>query len=432
MRIRLSIVLIAACGLVIWACGDNNGEARLGGTGGTGALSCDTLNEPPPGCDEPCSSDASCPSGTYCLDGSCFAQCTATEGCNDSATCNSRGRCVPNLGTGGTGGTGNVAGNACQSVRVTPSRSIPNVVFLVDESGSMDATFEGNLDRWEAAHEAIVGNPDAVPPVVGVVKPLESVVRFGLTTYHSIGGAAGGECPIFQTEVPIALDNHADIDAAYPASFQDIGVDTPTGESIDRLVSELQDDPPPADGPTIIVLATDGEPDTCATPNPQNGQEEAVTAATNAYAVDPGDPSDFRIETFILSVGEEVSDSHLQEMANVGIGLPRNTSGPDAAKFWKATDSNQLAQAFGEIIAASISCDIQMQERFVDPVKACAEGDVRLDGAQIPCVGPNGDGWLVKPDDDQVIQLVGTACDTLKSGDVEFSAEFPCGSVVVQ
>ena len=34
--------------------------------------------------------------------------------------------------------------------------------------------------------------------------------------------------------------------------------------------------------------------------------------------------------------------------------------------------------------------------------------------------------------DDQVIELVGSACDTLKTGDVTFSAEFPCGSVVVE
>ena len=35
----------------------------------------------------------------------------------------------------------------------------------------------------------------------------------------------------------------------------------------------------PAPGDKVIVLATDGEPDTCAEPNPQNGQGVAVAAA---------------------------------------------------------------------------------------------------------------------------------------------------------
>jgi hypothetical protein len=406
--------------LVLVACGDSGaGDSR--GTGGSGGvtLDCTTLTNPPPDCQKSCSSDTQC-EASFCSNGVCLAQCTADEGCATGSSCNISGRCVPDMGTGGTGGTGNTTG--CQSVVITPTRSIPNVMFLVDESGSMDAGFGGGLDRWQAAHQAIVGNPDADPPVVGIVEQLQSIVRFGLTTYHSQGGFSGPRgCPIFETEVAIALDNHSAIDSAYPSDFQDIGVDTPTGESIDRLVFELQETPPPADGPTIIVLATDGEPDTCATPNPQEGQPQAVAAAKNAFDV-------VGIQTFILSVGEEVSDGHLQDMANVGVGLPESTSGPEAAPFWKATDSNQLAAAFDEIISASISCEIQMDKRFDDKVKACADGDVQLNGTPLSCP----DDWQVKPGADDIIELVGSACDTFKSGAATFSAVFPCGAIIVE
>ncbi|MBT8466635.1 MAG: VWA domain-containing protein, partial [Deltaproteobacteria bacterium] len=383
MRKSLSVVFVGLSGLALLACGGNGSGDPFSGTGGSGGvvLTCASLQNPPPDCDETCTSDSQC-EASFCQNGKCVANCTATEGCGPNATCNTaRGRCVPNMGTGGTGGIGNTGGNACQSVTITPTRTIPNVMFLVDESGSMDASFGGGLDRWEAAHQAIVGNPDAVPPVEGIVEQLEAIVRFGLTTYHSQGGFGSGgglECPIFETEVSIALNNHSAIDAAYPATFQDIGVDTPTGESIDRLVTELQTNPPPAAGPTIIVLATDGEPDTCTTPNPQTGQPEAVAAATNAYTAG--------FQTFILSVGNEVSDAHLQDMANVGVGLPANGSGGDA-DFWKATDSDQLATAFDEIVRGSISCDIQMDKRFDDKEKACndPESDVQLNGVPLSC-----------------------------------------------
>ena len=426
MRIRLSILLIAACGLVIWACGSSDGSRGIrGGTGGTGALSCDTLDDPPPGCDDPCSSDSECTDGTYCLDGRCFAQCTPDEGCNQNATCSLRGRCMLVQGTGGAGGSGNVGGsNACQSVRVTPSRSIPNVMFLVDQSRSMDGSFSGDI-RWDAAHDAITN----------VVSQLDPIVRFGLTTYTSYNESNDnvpvvGPCPQLPIQIPFDNDTPSDITdpSAFPGSYPG-GEDTPTGDSIDALVSFINGAPPPDDGPTIIVLATDGLPDSCENPDPDTTATEdqalgeAVAAAKRAFDV-------HQIQTFILSVGPGVTDAHLQEMANVGIGLPGDTTGPGAADFWKATNSDQLAQAFGDIIGASISCDIQMQERFVDPVKACAEGDVTLDGAALDC--PDDNGWRVKPGADDVIELLGTACDRLKSGDVEFSAEFPCGTVVVQ
>ena len=60
----------------------------------------------------------------------------------EGSSCNVRGRCVPDVGTGGTGGTGNTATAASRST-ITPTRSIPNVMFLVDQSGSMERTFGG-------------------------------------------------------------------------------------------------------------------------------------------------------------------------------------------------------------------------------------------------------------------------------------------------
>jgi len=433
MRSSLSIALVAFSGLVILACGGSGSDGPPkggGGTGGTGgvSMSCETLDPMPEGCDELCpsGSDSECTLGTHCLNGTCEAQCTATQGCAEGASCNVRGRCVGS--TGGTGGTGNTGGgNSCQSVTITPTRSIPNVMFLVDQSGSMRdpvcspggvGTCPNNPpDRWEAAHGAITT----------IVQELQSIVGFGLTTYHSNGGGSvPAQCPILETEVAIAMDNFSSIDANYASSFPG-GGDTPTGESIDAVVNAIEGASLPGDGPTILVLATDGEPDTCAVPNPQEGQPEAVAAASNACTAQNGACTG--IQTYILSVGDDVGQDHLQDMANVGIGLAQDGSEGNA-EFWVGLNPDQLTIAFRDIISASISCDIQMDEQFANTVQACNEGDVRLDGVALPC--SQTDGWRVKPGVDDVIELVGSACVTLRSGEVTFSATFPCGAIIVE
>ena len=113
-------------------------------------------------------------------------------------------------------------------------------------------------------------------------------------------------------------------------------------------------------------------------------------------------------------------------MANEGVGLNRNGSQGDAP-FWVGTDPQDLENQFQEIISGSISCDVQLDERFDDKVIACDEGDVQLNGTPLSCPSD----WRVKPGVDDVIELLGAACDTFKSGDVTFSATFPCGAVVV-
>ncbi len=426
MRKWLSIGLAAGIGVAFLACGGDGsngppfGSGGTNGTGGTGgtSLTCATLQSPPPSCGTPCTSDTQC-EGAYCSSGSCAANCTATQGCGSNEVCTVRGRCEPVFGTGGTGGSGNIGGDNCQSVVVTPSRSIPNVMFLVDQSGSMTTGFGGGENRWEAAHSALNS----------IVSDLDAIVRFGLTTYTSDNGDNNPPCPRLPTQVGFALNNAGSFvddpnvyPYRYPGNSSDPtwgGGDTPTGDSLDALVSVIQSSPPPSDGPTIVVLATDGEPDSCEIPNPNptaQARQEAVNAATSAHAAG--------IDVYVLWVGT-LSDSgtraHMQEVADAGIG--------GTGTVWVGDDPASLSEAFQTIISDSISCDITVAEQFVDPVKACQEGDVRLDGIPLACSDTNG--WRVKPGNNQVIELVGAACDTLKTGDVMFRAEFPCGSVIV-
>lgn len=436
MRSGLSIVLVAVGGLVVLACGGGGSDGPPFGSGGTagtggGGLTCETLENPPAGCDTPCpGGDADCEAGTFCLNGVCSAQCTTDPDCGSGYACTPRGTCLLVTGTGGTGGTGNSGGNACRDIEVTPTRSIPNVMFLVDQSGSMTTSFGGGENRWEAANTVINS----------IVSGAESIVRFGVTTYASRNGDQNPPCPRLPTQIDFALENSVNIadTGLYPYEYPtDAGEDTPTGDSIDSLVSIIQSDPPPSDGPTIIVLATDGAPDSCEYPDPstssqrQQAEGEVVTAAGAAH--------DAGIDLFVLWVGT-LSDNgirnHLQEVANEGVGLPADGSGGDA-QFWVGTDPQSLEDEFCTIIRESISCEIQIDRPFDDREKACLEGDVRLGGVPLTCsTNPAMPGdWQVKEDAPNVIELLGDACTTFKDACEDepptFTATFPCGAVVV-
>ncbi len=419
----LSIVLVSIGALGLAACSGSSDNPFTGGTGGGaggtgGPRSCDELDPPPEGCDATCGNDADCLLGTYCSNGVCAAQCVSVEDCGSSEECNTRGRCVPVfVGTGGVGGTGGI--DNCQSVEVTPTRSVPNVMFLVDQSGSMTQSFPGPGNRWVAARNAINA----------VVGDKESIVRFGLTTYTSDDG--NDPCPLLPVagdptaaspRVDFGLNNAAAIGNTtnYPTSYpSDAGDETPTGDSVDLLVSVIQGNPPPADGPTIIVLATDGEPDSCEQPNPNptaQARQEAVDAAAAAHAQG--------IDVFVLWVGDlddnpgDPTRSHMQDVANAGV--------EGTGTVWVGDDPESLSNAFDSIISDSISCDIEIDKPFDDVVKACDEGDIQLNGSPLSCP----DDWRVKGDN--IIELVGDACATFKSGDVTFTAEFPCGAIIVE
>src|SRR5262249_24932837 len=80
-----------------------------------------------------------------------------------------------------------------------------------------------------------------------------------------------------------------------------------------------------------ILLVTDGNPDRCGEPDPQCGQDDAITAVQAAFAAG--------ISTYVVGIGDITAATndpgcwgrcgplHLQDLANAGAGLPvlRNT-----------------------------------------------------------------------------------------------------------
>ncbi len=289
----------------------------------------------------------------------------------------------------------------CGDINVVVNGITPTVQLLIDQSGSMTADF-GPTNRWDAVSDTLMG-PD------GVVAQLQDDVRFGVSLYTSFDGNNGGVCPVM-SEVPPALSNYNAMNAVVaPAEPQQ---DTPTGEAIDAVAATLSQVITP--GPRIIVLGTDGEPDTCAEPNPQNGQQRAIQAAQRAY--------EQGIHTFIVSVGDEVGADHLQDMANAGRGLA--IGGMENAPFYVALDPDELVNAFRAIVGGVTGCVFTINGE-VDPAKA-GQGLVALDGDELEY----GTEWIML--DSKSFEVLGAACEALQDGDLHHvSAVFPCGVVIV-
>jgi hypothetical protein len=386
--------LLAAAVLFVACSSGNAGTDALVGPG----TACKTVVS---GCGGGCTGDEECGAGLYCnLGGTCSADCADGHGCPSGSMCDlPRGKCIADPSALDAGDPGE--GGTCPNVTVNFAKQTPTVALLVDQSGSMTEKFGGGT-RWSVARDALVNGTN------GVVKIMEKEVRFGLAMYTSKSGFTGGACPLL-AEVDIALSNYAAIRDKLMAS-DPIG-DTPTGESIDAVVKKLEN--PAIPGPKYIVLATDGEPDTCAVPNPQNGQKEAIAAAQNAWKKS--------IPVFYIAVSSDVSASHAQQMANAGQGL--DPMGTKKAKYYLASDAASMKAAFDAIIYGVRSCTFKLNAKVVDPTK----GIVTVDGAKVPYNDPNG--WTLSADGTEVT-LNGSACEKVKSGDHSISAQFACGAAV--
>lgn len=388
-------------------------------------------------CGTACNHTHPCADGLYCsAEQLCAKACLEDKDCGSRQHCNPSGEClagaVSAVGGGGGGGgkppgatAGKNAGGgfvldagssrrdaaiggSCQAADVAAARVIPNIVLVIDQSGSMTENFGDTGSRWNVLRDFLL-KPD------GLIAMFETQARFGLAMYTAVeaqNGAPAQACPMVTSVTP-KLMNYADIRQAYNAAMP-IG-ETPTGDSIDQIVDGL----PKAqldmsDGPTVLILATDGEPDRCEELNPQNGQAEAVAAVTRAFSMG--------IRTYIISVGSDVSAQHQQDVANAGIG--HQTSDP--APYWRAGDDVSLRDALTEIIGAQVSCEVAL-EGSVQSGDACL-GTVELNSTKLGC--KDKDGWELA--DAKHLRLLGKACSdwkTLRNAVVH--ARFPCDVEVV-
>jgi hypothetical protein len=283
---------------------------------------------------------------------------------------------------------------------------------MVDGSGSMAAPldFAGTSSRWSALRETLLGAEH------GLVTRLQGSVAFGLYVYDgglSLPGIPGPQCPRVVVSEPV-LDNAAAMGGAYPEL--ETGASTPTHYALLDLKQRIDAAGPSGDGPTYVVLATDGVPNVCdfhdGLPSTPDTEAEAIATVQQLVAADT--------QVFVISMAgdDAILQAHLSALAAAGgTGKPPFTP----------TSQDDLANALTQIIGATASCDLKLQG-IVEAGRECT-GSVLLNGTALVCDDP--DGYKLKADR-QSLELQGAACKTLQTAAApQLKATFPCDDVVL-
>lgn len=334
------------------------------------------------------------------------------------------------ISTGGTGSTRREGDGECPDLTVEFSSPVPSVMLLVDRSSSMfENQFSASATRWDATKGALVGPASAI-------ERFEDSVNFGFAAYT---GTYQG-CPLMDVVAP-EKSNFQGIAEAYDAASANVGGDTPTGDAVTAVVEQLLAGP----APRYLILATDGEPDTCQRENPQCGQDDSIAAIQAAFAAG--------VQTFVIGIGSDVGDRHLQDIANAGRGapvMPLAHNPPD--KFvWDCLDQGHVdlsslqgayaevggdepyytpdtPEALGEVIEGLIggirSCTFDLAGSVASA--DAPSGSVTLGGERLVY----GSDWTMP--DEKTVMLQGEACDSLQTLDGLLDIDFPCGAYVVK
>ena len=427
-------------------------------------------------CGDTCKSTSDCPDAQFCSGNeTCQQECNPTSHSSscEAGVCSADGKCVAkddiDISAGGAPNTSTPddenTNKDCIDVDVTFEPQTPNVVLLIDQSGSMKddnmavGKFGDTVKKAEQAGEYSYWDCDTndqnwrwnvvrnvlLHPDNGVVKDLEDKVRFGLALYSSQGGFGSGgtpkQCPVL-TEVDLAFGTHQTMLDDFTCST--LLSDTPTRESLTATAEKLAG--MKVDGPKVIVLATDGAPDncTCANWDDKAGDTCANTQANKVtrggMTMSPQEAEQYDVVQEALRIKEElgitvevinVSDpndttlaKHLDDVAKSG--------GAVGGKSIPGFDPGALSGAFQSIIDGVRSCAIDL-DGAISPGKE-STGKIRLDDDPTSAVNwtdlklDDKDGWRVNTSTQ--IELVGKACETIKTGDHELDVTFPCGSFV--
>ncbi len=363
--------------------------AAFAACGSPAAGPCDK-SPPDPSCSAACDPSASpttCAAGFHCrLDGKCYAFCTQGGGeCGDGLTCSDDGRCITN----GIDAAPQPDAD-CPAVNFTAMPTTPSIQLVIDRSGSMGGT------RWTSLKDALVN------PTTGVVKTLEAKAYFGATIFPGPADV----CNAFDQTAARVLNGHAALKALLDANGPNGS--TPTGEAMAKAIQSFMGaGAPPAGSPPIIVLATDGDPNSC--DGNSDGQTDSVNAAAAAHAAG--------IDVYVLGMNLGTAQlGRLQAVANAG-------SGTTTATVYRGDNPAQLKAAFDTIINGVVSCQLDLSGNI--NVTQAANGEVKLNGRILMF----GTEWNAL--DENTIELVGAACTELKNtASPSVTAKFPCGVVV--
>jgi hypothetical protein len=287
-----------------------------------------------------------------------------------------------------------------QTFPVTVTRKVPNVLLVVDDSGSMaDAIpappMVAAQTKWDALRMA----------VKALLTKYPDAVRWGLSIFPQPLGDADS-CAPGAIDVAVgpgtAMVIGQKLDAILASTLDG---STPTPETLDAIVrSKILEDPT---HDSFIVLLTDGEP-SCA---PETGVTPLIQSLL-AKAV----------KTFVVGIGDvtQLNPTLLEEWATAG-GTARMTS----PKYFQASTLGDLTASFDSILGTVASCSYALAQKPDDPTLLTAY----FDGQAVAADPQNGATY-----DDATQSLVfhGKACDQIKNAQVmKIDVVYGCPAPIV-
>jgi hypothetical protein len=312
-------------------------------------------------------------------------------------------------GASGVGGTG-IPG-VCAKGDSYASRVTPRVILVLDGSCSMSTPYPANGaqsatmctndagTRWAALRDALLGGN-------GVVTRLADRVEFGTVVFGT-----QPDCPITGDPIQPGLNNFEVISNMVGNSPP--GMFTPTGPALQWVYENMitPQEPDSELGPQIVVLATDGEPNSCG--DAETNYQPSVDAALFGQTLN--------VTTYVLSLADAQGEfrDHLQQLANIGSGGP--AMGGAVAPLYEPTTPEQLAATLEMLIGEAVGCELTLNGQI--QTGAACQGTVSLNGVVLGCNDPNG--WTAL--DSRTIQLQGTACEEFKNNaSASLVADFDC------
>jgi len=319
----------------------------------------------------------------------------------------------------------------CVSGDLVLTRSRPDVMFLVDRSGSMAQPLGGDLGaaKWDVMWGALSG----------LVSSLDETAEVGVKFFPIQGPETSFRDPATAcrvgTEMDVEPKRGASPDVLDAFSVTTPGGGTPTAAAVDALVAYY------ATGkrkgrPHFAVLATDGAPTcnekldskTCVctsdmgtTPGCQMDgydcldDDRAVAAVRRAA-------TDARMPVYVLGLGNPAKTEFTRTLDAMAIAGGRARAQKPA--YYEAKNGTELYGSLAEIGKSATRCSWEVASRPDDPNGVV----VRVDGRTIPRDPTRAEGWDWVDRDYGQIAFFGQACEIVADDAraVNMSASVTC------
>lgn len=294
-------------------------------------------------------------------------------------------------GSGAAGGNGGGSGGGVpsepmgcgkQTFPVMASKQSPNIMMVVDESGSMKDPIAGsNMSKWTALQ-------GAVNQLLG---HYSGSAQWGLSIFPH---TPSNSCSAGQVDVPVGTNTTMTILSKLNAlTDQTIGGNTPTSSTLQAMLGSsagLAD----TTKANYVLLMTDGEP------NCGGDVNSVKNVVGQLYAQTPS------VRTFVVGIGDGTSSNPgaLNSWAEAG-----HTARTGATEYYQVNTVSDLQKAFDDIVNGVASCSYQLSMKPSDASLIVAY----INGVAVP-QDPNN-GTTYDPGSN-TLDFHGSSCDQIKNG----------------